>query len=226
VKEEGIRHDRPLPAWTDPVRGWPAGRPSGHARRGLALFVPSTSHLAWPRPWPAQAGEPGRCIRSARTWSSSTPMGPSSAPRPRSQPSSPAWPPMMARAPLTVRPPRPSGACSPTTVPTMLVPDGWETRVRTWSIPARGYWLSGPSNHHGQGIAEVASRPEPRHGVDQGMGGHPAHAASSSQATIPPIGGSHVVEPGAGRLDGRRPTHRAGSPTRRYSRAGTNRGMN
>jgi hypothetical protein len=35
----------------------------------------------------------------------------------------------------------------------------WSSRARTWSTPAIGYWLSGPTNHHSYGDHTPSSRP-------------------------------------------------------------------
>jgi hypothetical protein len=38
--------------------------------------------------------------------------------------------------------------------------------ARTWSIPAKAYWLSGPDNHHKQAVTGTADRPKPSHRVE------------------------------------------------------------
>jgi hypothetical protein len=50
--------------------------------------------------------------------------------------------------------------------------------TRTWSIPAKAYWLSGPYNHHGHVPTEASVPAGQRPSVDRGPGGPTMHAGS------------------------------------------------
>jgi hypothetical protein len=52
--------------------------------------------------------------------------------------------------------------------------------ARTWSIPAKAYWLSGPDNYHRQAAAGTPDRPEPSHGVEPATGDPATPVASPS----------------------------------------------
>jgi hypothetical protein len=41
---------------------------------------------------------------------------------------------------------------------------------RTWSIPAKTYWLSSPDNHHQQAVTGTPDHPEPSHRVEPATG--------------------------------------------------------
>jgi hypothetical protein len=82
--------------------------------------------------------------------------------------------------------------------------------ARTWSIPAKAYWLSGPYNHHGHAPTEAPSHAGRRSSVARGPGGPTMHAGSP---------------PGRSRPSGSRPprarARHASTPTRspRHPRA-------
>jgi hypothetical protein len=49
--------------------------------------------------------------------------------------------------------------------------------ARTWSIPAKAYWISGPYNDHGQSAARMPDHPAASHSIDRRIGGPAIHAA-------------------------------------------------
>jgi hypothetical protein len=51
--------------------------------------------------------------------------------------------------------------------------------ARTWSIPAKAYWLSGPDNHHQHAVTRRPDRPEPSHRVEPATGDPATPAASA-----------------------------------------------
>jgi hypothetical protein len=57
--------------------------------------------------------------------------------------------------------------------------------ARTWSIPAKAYWLSGPDNHHQQVVTGTADHPEP------------SHRAETATAIPPPLSPQHRARPAA-----------------------------
>jgi hypothetical protein len=63
--------------------------------------------------------------------------------------------------------------------------------ARTWSIPAKAYWLSGPDNHHGQPAAGRPDHPEPSHGVEPATGDPATPVASPPGPASNQIAGSH-----------------------------------
>jgi hypothetical protein len=50
--------------------------------------------------------------------------------------------------------------------------------TRTWSIPAKAYWLSGPYNDHGRVHTASPERSGERRSVDRGMGGRTMHVGA------------------------------------------------
>jgi hypothetical protein len=81
------------------------------------------------------------------------------------------------------------------TIQQLLTDDGLDRAgprrrgARTWSLPAKAYWISGPYNDHGQSAARMPDHPAASHSNDHGI--DPAiHAASppdpaSAQAARP-----------------------------------------
>jgi len=59
--------------------------------------------------------------------------------------------------------------------------------ARTWSIPAKAYWLSGPDNYHRHAAAGTPDRPEPSHSVE------PATGDPATPVASPPSSASHQV---------------------------------
>jgi hypothetical protein len=51
--------------------------------------------------------------------------------------------------------------------------------TRTWSIPAKAYWLSGPDNHHQHAVTRRPERPEPSHRVEPATGDRATPVASA-----------------------------------------------
>ena len=51
--------------------------------------------------------------------------------------------------------------------------------ARTWSIPAKAYWLSGPDNHHQQAVTETPDHPQPSHRVEPSTGDPATPVASA-----------------------------------------------
>jgi hypothetical protein len=74
------------------------------------------------------------------------------------------------------------------TIQQLLSGDGAERarprrlRARTWSIPAKAYWLSDPYNHHGHVATASPERCGERPNIDHGMGGPTLYAG------VPPAG--------------------------------------
>jgi hypothetical protein len=52
--------------------------------------------------------------------------------------------------------------------------------ARTWTIPAKAYWLSGPDNHHRQAAAGTPDRPEPSQSIE------PATSDRATPVASPP----------------------------------------
>jgi hypothetical protein len=73
--------------------------------------------------------------------------------------------------------------------------------TRTWSIPAKAYWLSGPYNHHGHVPTEAPDHAAQRPSVDRGPGGPTMHAGSPpwrsqpSGSRQPPARARHASTP-------------------------------
>jgi hypothetical protein len=63
--------------------------------------------------------------------------------------------------------------------------------ARTWSIPAKAYWLSGPDNHHQHAVTRRADRPEPSHGVEPATGDPATPVASPPSPTSSQGAGTH-----------------------------------
>ena len=51
--------------------------------------------------------------------------------------------------------------------------------ARTWSIPAKAYWLSGPDNHHQQAVTGTPDHPEPSPRVEPATGDPATPVASA-----------------------------------------------
>lgn len=85
-------------------------------------------------------------------------------------------------------------------------------RTRTWSVPARAYWISGPYNYHEHPAAEAVGHSGRRHSVDRGMGGPTIHAGSPPGRSQPP--GSQRP-----RVRGRRASNPTRSPLHRRAAA-------
>jgi hypothetical protein len=56
--------------------------------------------------------------------------------------------------------------------------------ARTWSIPAKAYWLSGPDNHHKQAVTGTADHPEPSHRVEPATGDPATPVASAPSRPV------------------------------------------
>ena len=56
--------------------------------------------------------------------------------------------------------------------------------ARTWSIPAKAYWLSGPDNHHQRAVTRRADRPEPSHRVEPATGDPATPVASTPSRPV------------------------------------------
>ena len=83
--------------------------------------------------------------------------------------------------------------------------------ARTWSIPAKAYWLSGPYNDHGRAPTAAPERSGERPSIDRGMGGPTVHAGSTAGRGRPLRAGSLVPGRCMGRLrHGRRGIHERG----------------
>jgi hypothetical protein len=68
--------------------------------------------------------------------------------------------------------------------------------TRTWSIPAKAYWLSGPYNDHGRVHTASPECSGERPSIDRGMGGRTMHAGAPRRAGGPRAAGS--LAPGRG----------------------------
>jgi hypothetical protein len=182
-------------------------------------FAWSTCRSACPRPRPAPAGEPGRCTRSERRSWLSTPTAPSAARRPRSQPEVGRLASRNRQGDLDRQ--------AAWTIQRLLTDDGparagpGRLGARTWSIPAKAYWLSGPDNHHRQGAAGTSDHPEPSHGVEPATGDPATPVASPPGPASIQVAGNHWP-----RRNLHRPRH--GRPFRFKQRllAGTSEGGN
>ena len=63
--------------------------------------------------------------------------------------------------------------------------------ARTWSIPAKAYWLSGPDNHHQQAVTGTPDHPQPSHRVEPATGGPATPAASAPGPASSQEAGTH-----------------------------------
>ena len=63
--------------------------------------------------------------------------------------------------------------------------------ARTWSIPAKAYWLSGPDNHHQQVVTGTPDHPGPSHRVEPATGGPATPAASAPGPASSQGAGTH-----------------------------------
>ena len=63
--------------------------------------------------------------------------------------------------------------------------------ARTWSIPAKGYWLSGPDNHHQQAVTGTRDHHEPSHRVEPATGDPATPVASASGPANGQVAGNH-----------------------------------
>jgi hypothetical protein len=64
--------------------------------------------------------------------------------------------------------------------------------ARTWSIPAKAYWLSGPDNH--RQAAGTPDHPEPSRGIERGMGDPTTHATSLPGTASIQVAGNHLPQ--------------------------------
>jgi hypothetical protein len=78
--------------------------------------------------------------------------------------------------------------------------------ARTWSLPAKAYWISGPYNDHGQSAARTPDHPPAAHSIERRIDGPAMHATS-------PLG------PASARAAGRR-ERRRGRTLARHAGAG------
>jgi hypothetical protein len=89
---------------------------------------------------------------------------------------------------------------------------------RTWSLPARAYWISGPYNHRERPAAQPVGRSGRRHGTDHVVGGR-ATGATSPAGTQPAAG--HPGSPARARQPSgptRSPRHRPAADRQRRPR--------
>ena len=63
--------------------------------------------------------------------------------------------------------------------------------ARTWSIPAKAYWLSGPDNYHQQAVTGTPDHPEPSHRVEPATGDRATPVASAPGPASSPGAGTH-----------------------------------
>jgi hypothetical protein len=63
--------------------------------------------------------------------------------------------------------------------------------ARTWSIPAKAYWLSSPDNHHQQAVTGTPDHPEPSHSVEPATGGPATPVASAPGPANSQVAGNH-----------------------------------
>jgi hypothetical protein len=81
--------------------------------------------------------------------------------------------------------------------------------ARTWSIPAKAYWLSGPDNYHQHAATRRPDRPEPSHGVEPATGGPATPVASAPGPATGQVAGDHRPQRNVHRpRHGRRFTHK------------------
>jgi hypothetical protein len=74
--------------------------------------------------------------------------------------------------------------------------------VRTWTIPAKAYWLSGPDNYHRHAAAGTPDHPEPSRGVEPATG-DPA----TPVASVPGLASSQVAGKPRPQRNVHRPRH-------------------
>ena len=166
-------------------------------------FAWSTCRSVCRRRRPVLAGEPGRCIRSERRSWSSTQTAPSAAP-----PAEVA----VEVGRLAAR--EGQGELdrqAASAIQHLLIGDGADRAgprrlgTRTWSIPAKAYWLSGPYNHHGHAPTEAPGHAGQRPSIDRGPGGPTIPAGSPPGRSRP--SGSRQPLPGRGMRRPRRCRH-------------------
>jgi hypothetical protein len=63
--------------------------------------------------------------------------------------------------------------------------------TRTWSIPAKAYWLSGPDNHHWQAAAGTPAHSDSSHGVEPATGDPAIPVASTPGPASRQVAGNH-----------------------------------
>jgi hypothetical protein len=63
--------------------------------------------------------------------------------------------------------------------------------ARTWSIPAKAYWLSGPDNYHKQAVTGTPDHPEPSHRVEPATGDPATPVASAPGPASNQVAGNH-----------------------------------
>ena len=81
--------------------------------------------------------------------------------------------------------------------------------ARTWSIPAKAYWLSGPDNHHQQAVTGTPDHPQPSNRVEPATGDPATPAASAPGPASSQSAGNHRPQRNVHRpRRGRRFTHR------------------
>jgi hypothetical protein len=95
------------------------------------------------------------------------------------------------------------------------------SEARSWSVPAKAYWLSGPDNHHQHALTGTPDRPEPSHRVEPATGGPNTPVASAPGPATGQGAGTHRPQRTGHRpRQGRRFTHK------RQLAAGTSEGGN
>jgi len=80
--------------------------------------------------------------------------------------------------------------------------------ARTWSIPAKAYWLSGPDNHHQQAVTGTPDHPQPSHRVEPATGDPATPVASAPGPANGQGAGTHRPQHVHRPRRGRRFTHK------------------
>ena len=86
---------------------------------------------------------------------------------------------------------------APWTIQRLLTDDGparahpGRLGARTWSIPAKTYWLSGPDNHHQHAVIGTPDHPEPSHSVEPATGDPVTPVASAPGPASSQVAGNH-----------------------------------
>ena len=80
--------------------------------------------------------------------------------------------------------------------------------ARTWSIPAKAYWLSGPDNHHQQAVTGTPDHPQPSNRVEPATGDPATPVASTPGPANGQGAGTHRPQHVHRPRRGRRFTHK------------------
>jgi hypothetical protein len=81
--------------------------------------------------------------------------------------------------------------------------------ARTWSIPAKAYWLSGPDNHHQQAVTRTPDHPGPSGSVEPATGDPATPVDSRPGPASGQVAGAHRPQRNVHRpRHGRRVTHK------------------